>query len=281
MTDHRLVLSVNALDGHGKTTYLLSAPKPIALFAIDPNTEDRVQQAMEAHEIKASDVQLTTISYPTTVLGGDRNDVQDEAEKAWNEELVPPLVEALKDDAVATIGLDTGSELFELLLMAHHGKTIQILPEMRTKVNYEYKGFLQAMKRSRKNIILLHRLRDHYESRTRETQSGTEEVREKVAGMYEREGFSKTGFHVNAEVCLMYEPSRSETTASQYGQRVHRCLHRPAIVTEQMDDATFWDLENGWWWGEKTYKSGKAVRRCSIPYLATKIYPDTKLSDWR
>lgn len=275
-----LVASINAQEGHGKTTFLLTGKKPLSLFHIDPNTEEIVNKAVKEGDIDESDVTLYPVEYPASIFGG-RDEIQDDAEKAWGETFLDPLREVLDDDDVATIGLDTGTELFELLMMADHGKTIQILPELRTKTNYKFKGLLQALKRSKKHIIILHRVRDVWATTVVQSSKGEEEQRNKVPGVYEREGFNKVGYHVNVEAYLSFSPSRGGTIYNQYGIRVSRCTQRPSLVTRQPDEKQFWNLDDdAWWWGRKKLEDGTRVRRASFTYLAMQVFPGTTVEDW-
>ena len=274
----QLILSAAALDGHGKSSFLLTAPKPISLHHIDPNTAELVAKALASGELSAGDVDLHEVTYPATIFGS-RDSIQQEAIAAWEGEFIEPLRTAIETAAVATIGLDTGTELFELLMMADHGKTIQILPELRTKTNYKYKGLLQALKRCGKHVVILHRLRDVWASEMVEGRDGTKEVRNKVDGMYEREGFNKTGFHINAEAYLMFDGGRGVGSRA-FGMRVGRCLQRPSLITEMPQNKKFWNLDDpSWVWGREKI-DGEPIRRASIPYLATRIFPTTRIEDW-
>jgi hypothetical protein len=266
-----LVIAINALDHHGKTTMLLTAPKPLDIFAIDPNTTEIV----EGSGYDEDDVKLNLVTYPATVFS-NKDQLQDEAERAWRDEFIEPLRDSIETKSVKSIGLDTATELFELLLMADHGKTVQILPELRTKTNYKFKGLLQALKRSGKHIVLLHRLRDVWRSEWVETNKGREEKREKVVGVYEREGFSKTGFHVNAEVYLRFKPERGGSLSNQFGVRLGGATARPGLITARSDSDKFWLDEDGWYWG-KQRESGKVRPYASIPAIGSLLYPDEKL----
>src|SRR5579862_2206189 len=213
------VLSACAMERGGKTTLGFSGPTPLEMFHIDPNTEEVFEKLIAAEQIDRDAVTLHPISYPASVFGS-RDDVQTQAEEAWEKEFIDPLRDALETKDTRGIVLDTATELFELALMKDHGRTVQIMPEMRTKTNYLFKGLLNALKRSGKTIVLLHRLRDSYADVVRRTNHGKETSREKVAGLYEREGFNKTGFHVNIEVMLAFDPTR-EGQSNQYGVRFY------------------------------------------------------------
>ena len=275
-----MVASINGHEGHRKTTFGLTAPKPIALFHIDPNTVEVVDKAISTGEIDRSDVTLHPIEYPSSIFGG-KDQIQDDAHRAWTDDFVDPLRDTLEDSDVRSIVIDTATELFELLMMADHGRTIQILPEMRTKTNYKFKGLLQALKRSRKHIVLLHRVRDVWESSIIDTAKGKEEQRNKVAGVFEREGFNKVGYHVNVEGYLMFDPAREGTLNNQYGLRVSRCTQRPSLVTRQPDERAFWNLDSDdWWWGRAKI-DGQRVHRASFTYLAMQVFEGTTPEDWQ
>lgn len=270
--------SINAADGHGKTSWLLTMPKPMSLFHIDANTEQVVDKAIEDGTIDEGDVTLYPMSYPAAIFG-NKDRVQDEAEKIWQGDFLDPLEKVL--DGNDHIAIDTGTELFELLMMARHGRTIQIMPEMRTKMNYEFKSLLQVLKRSQRHVVLLHRVRDVWATTTKETNKGSEEIRDKVAGVFEREGFGKVGYHVNVEAYLKFDPSRGGTMANQFGMRVSRCTERASLATAIPQDKEFWDLESeGWWWGRKKLEDGSRVKRASFTYLAMQMYPGTTPEDW-
>lgn len=274
-----LTASIVALDGHGKTDFLKTLPTPAAIFHIDPNTEESFEEDFEHDRLDRDDWKLYQVDYPATVFK-DEDSIADDATESWNEQLIGPLKDTLEDDDIKAIGFDTGTELFELKLMADHGRTIQILPEMRTKTNYKFKGFLNALKRSKKHTVLLHRARAVYQNVERETNSGTQQSREQLDGVFEREGFSKMGFHVNVEAYLYHRPQRSDVLRKQFGIRVARSMARPGLKTAEVATPEFWDFKDpAWWWGREQI-DGKWVRRCSFPYLATKVYPDSSVKDW-
>lgn len=274
--------SIVASEGYGKTEFLWTLPPGSHIFHIDSNTEESFEAAVESEKIARDDYTLHQIDYPATVFG-KKNEIQELADKAWEDQFIEPLRDVLDDKDVRAIGLDTGTELFELLMMADHGRTIQVLPEMRTKTNYKMKGLLGALKRSKKHVVLLHRARAVYESKVIQTQQGKEERREKVDGVYEREGFSKVGFHVNVEAFLTFDPTRSEKAVQRFGMRIDRCTPRPGLITRRAYEKDFWKTdEDGWYFGLHKYgKNGEhKIRRVSFPFLATLMYPNTDIGDW-
>lgn len=268
------VLSACALDGHGKTTFALTAPKPLALFHIDPNTEETVEKAIDSKLIARGDVTLYPVPYPASIFNA-KDALQTEAEHAWEDKFIEPLRTVLDDSDVRGVVFDTSTELFELVLMADHGRTVQIMPEMRTKTNYKFKGLLNALKRSGKTIVLLHRLRDAYENKSVNTSKGKEERREKIDGVYEREGFSKTGFHVNVEVALFFDPTREGAEANRYGVKITRCTQRPALILNPE-----MRVDEGVRWGREKQADGSRIVRASVPWVLSQVYPDIAIDHW-
>lgn len=270
------VISACALDHHGKSSFLFTAPKPLAVFHIDPNTEELYEKLAANGTIDRTDVRMHPIPFPASCFG-DKDELQDLSAHAWEDDFIDPLKDALEDDEIQAIGLDTATELFELKLMADHGKTVQIMPEMRTKTNYKFKGLLNALKRSKKTIVLLHRLRESYESKEITTNQGIVESREKVQGLYEREGFNKTGFHVNVEVMLWFDPTKeTKHDANKYGVRFYSSTARPSLVSS-MEFRNDEHMQ----YGREKQEDGTRIVRASVPWVLHQVYPDIPIEHWQ
>ena len=70
---------------------------------------------------------------------------------------------------------------------------------------------------------------------------------------------------MDVEVQLFHEPDRDEELDGQFGMKVVRCRQRAGLIGEE-------------YWG--TFGKRK-VRTPSFPWLATQVYPDSLLEDWR
>jgi hypothetical protein len=258
--DPTLVASICAQEGGGKTEFAGRCPGPLAYFNLDPNT----REILEKNKIRPQ--VFREYDLPSVAFGA-KAEIQTEAEKILSDFLddLRPIIRKEVKRMPKTVVLDTATEFFELALLADHGRAVQILPEMRTKTNYKWKSVINGLKRSGCHVILLHRLRDKYETKTTRTREGPKEERVKVEGEYEREGFSKTGFLVNVEAFLFHDTSRAK--GEQYGLRIVRCTQRPVLI-----DKEYWGVQE---------VEGQEVRACSFEFLATKVYRQTKLEDWR
>lgn len=263
-------MSICADEGHGKTTFALSARKPIHYVTIDVNTEEVIRKEIQEDRLRKRDVTTHFIDMPTSLFG-DPDEVKEKADDIWEHQFRPALEGILNDDvepeAKGSVVLDTATELRDLQLLKFFGRTAQILPEMYTKPNMQWKALVNALKRSGYDVLLLHRLKDVYETRTVRDRNGPKEVREKVEGKREREGFNKTGFLVNAEAFLLFDRARHERIESCFGMRVMRSTQRPALIGEE-------------WWGREKQEDGTRIRRASFPFLMAQLYPGTTYDDW-
>lgn len=256
-----LVASICAMEGGGKTEFGAGCPDPIRYFSVDPNTEEVLERWQETKKLYLESYDLPSAAF------GDKGEIQDAAAKVLGELLdkLSPIIRKEMRRMPKTVVLDTATEMFELALLADHGRAVQILPEMRTKTNYKWKSVINGLKRSGCNVVLLHRLRDKYENKTVRTRDGAKEERVKVEGEYEREGFSKTGFLVNVEAFLFHDPTRDK--GDQYGMQIARCTNRPLLIGRE-------------YWGDREVE-GETIRATSFESLATLVYRKTTLSDWR
>lgn len=255
----KLFASICGMGGWGKTTFACSAPGPIVYLATDPNSAEVVSAEQEAQADKV--IEYHQFDLPGIAFGG-REDVQDDAEKVWGAfvDVVRPIVKG-EVEAPGTIVLDTATEFWELLLLADHGRTFQILPDLRTKTNARYKSLLAGLKQTGAHVLLLHRLGPKYESRTVRTKNGSVEERVQVPGEYERSGFSKTEFSINVEAYLLCDRERSEELDDQYGMRVVRCTGRPSLIGKEV-------------WG----RTAKGERKVTFDRLFRMVYPDAEVN---
>lgn len=273
-TAPHFAMSAVAHEGAGKTWFGLSAPPPISYHSIDPNTQAVLDKAIDEGYVGADAVTLHMFELPTIAFM-DQEDVQADAETKWSAfvESVRPLVEGKPD--VRSVVLDTATEFDTLNVLAEFGKTDKISPESRRNrmgpVNARWKGIIRALETKGYNVVLLHRARDKWESKTQRGVRGVEEVRERMTGLFdfERIGFKDTGFITSAEVMLRFDPDReAKALSGKYGMKLTRTTLRPALIGTE-------------WWGREKLEDGSRISRVSFPYLATQLYPNTSVEDWR
>lgn len=264
-------LSVTAKPGHGKTEFLLSAPRPLYTISMDPNTRFVMRQAKR--DGRGTDI-TTKYIIPPALAFDDREDVQLEAQDKWEEfrNHLRPIVKG--EIKVKTVGLDTATLLYNLGIISAFGKSDQIPVEVRRNmlgpINTRWQGIVDALVQRGVNVILLHRAKDMWIDAVVETQQGTKEERKRLTGNFqlEREGYNGTGFMVSTEIHLAFDPARNGTTklSDRFGMQIVRCQQRPGLVDRK-------------YWGTKTI-DGKTIRKASFPYLASLLYPHTSVADW-
>lgn len=254
-----LMASICGLEGSGKTKFACSAPGDIVYLATDPNSAETVsaEQALQPDK----DIQYYQFDLPGIAFG-EREEVGNEATEVWNEfvNVIRPIVKG-EVAAPGTIVLDTATEFWTLLLLADHGKSTQILPELRTKSNARWQSLLTGLKQTGAHVVLLHRLGPRYESRTVRTKQGPTEERVQVPGEWDRQGFSKTGYSVNVEAYLFHQRERDEELANQFGMKIVRCTGRPSLIDREV-------------WG----RTSKGESKVTFDRLFRMVYPNAQES---
>lgn len=264
----RLILSVCGRGGHGKNHFAFSAPRPIRCLTIDPSTRDCLDQMEEAGE-DVSGIELVEFAAPAPSFWGDTKRVQADAKDQWekfleeNEDILGKKVEA------RTVIWDTSTELYDTALQSDFGKTDQLMYYQRAVTNRVFSRVLDAYRATDLNLILLHRLKEQWVEETKKVRvrgGGTENRADRVrSGEWEREGFKKIEYLIQAEVHVLKRDAEEEDEdlSNRFGMRVVKCTRTPS-------------LEGTEWWGT----TAKGRNKVTFPWLAQAIYPGTTREDW-
>ena len=199
----RLILSIDALEGAGKTRFTLTAPAPIAFINFDYGLEGVVEQFQVTKKIYVATVRLEFDGSPDQVI------------KAAEKELLKFEVNyqtALKQ--ARSIVIDTGTELWELLRLAAFGKLKQVLPHQYAEVNQAMTRLLKLAYDSNANLILTHRLKEQW--------AGPQGNAYRT-GLYEFAGMKDIPFLVQAHARLW-------TDEHGYHLRVGKCRQNASVV---------------------------------------------------
>ena len=186
----------------GKTTLLLSAPKPMVVFDFEFGV-DRV----EPRFIKqGQDIEVHRMTPASPVK------MKNEHQKAvdfWND-FYARYNKALEDPKVVTIGMDTFSAVWEIRRLAFLGELNLLVstrggdarknmrPEEYFIPNTDMKQLLVQAKVHGKILIVTHHTRSVYEDFT--DSRGTKQSR--ATGEEEPDGFKYTGDNVDVEVWM-------------------------------------------------------------------------------
>jgi hypothetical protein len=174
----RMILSIEALEGAGKTRFTLTAPGPIAFLNFDYGLEGVVEAFQVRKPIYVASIKLD--------FDGSKDQVVDAATREMKKFEVNYQT-ALKQ--ARTIVIDTGTELWELMRLAAFGKLTQVLPHMYASVNQEMTRLIKLAYDSDANLLITHRLKEQW-------------VNDKRTGQFEFAGMKDVPFLVQAHVRL-------------------------------------------------------------------------------
>ena len=195
----RLILSIEALEGAGKTRFTLTAPGPIAFLNFDYGLEGVIEAFQVRKPIYVAPIKLD-------FAGG-----KDQVIKAAEAELLKFELNyqtALKQ--ARTIVIDTGSELWELMRMAEFGKLAQVLPHHYAPVNQQMTRLIKLAYEGDANLILTHRLKEQW-------------LNDKRTGAYEFAGMKDIPFLVQAHARMWQD-------ADGYHMRIGKCRQNASIM---------------------------------------------------
>ena len=235
-----ILLSIEGLQKTGKTEFGLSLPDPLFILDLNSGLEGVIEKWVKAgRELYVKQIQ---IPYTASLPGQGITVLTTAAAEKWREAILT-LNEAIKDDHIKSIFIDTGSELWELLRIARLGKLAQILPIQYSVVNAEYRQLLQLLVSCGKNVVMSHKVKPEY-------------VNDQKTNRFERSGFGDVGYDVQVEVRSIRDLKREGT--DQFSVEVMDCRGNSSLkgVTLTGKDAQFLKL-------------------------ATLIYPDTTEADWK
>lgn len=234
-----ILLSVEGLQKTGKTEFGLSMPAPLFILNLNLGLEGVIEKHVESGMVIYE--KTIQIPYTASLPGQGFTLVATAAAETWKSAILT-LMEALKDELVKSIFIDTGSELWDLLRIARLGKLTQVLPVQYASVNAEFRQLLQILLTSGRNVVLSHKVKPEY-------------VNDQKTSRFERSGFGDVGFDVQAEL------------------RTNRDLKRDGddqFSIEVMDCRANKELKG-------VSLSGKNAKFLNVVQL---IYPKTTEKDW-
>jgi AAA domain len=197
----RLILSLEALEGAGKTRFTLTAPGPIAFINFDYGLEG----VIEPFQVQKA-IYVATVKLDFNGTGG-KEKVIEAAEKELAK-VETNYQTALKQ--ARTIVIDTGSELWELLRLAAFGKLEKVMPHQYTEVNQQMTRLIKLAYDSDANLLLTHRLKEQW-------------INDKKTGLYEFSGMKDVPYLVQAH-------ARMWTDEQGYHLKVGKCRQNATVI---------------------------------------------------
>lgn len=207
----RLVLGVDGLDKSGKTTFALTAPKPLVYLDFDIGKEGVIDRAPDADRILTSKPYMLR---PSEIGWGESVDqkrvvaVMAAAEAELNR-FRTTYLHALREPVMTIAGvptkarsvvIDTGGEAWELLRLCEFGKLSQVKPHHYAQVNSLMRDLVRAAFDSDVNVIWLHKLKSEWAG-------GNDGGMGNKTGALERQGFKDMSYLVQANLLCYRIPA--------------------------------------------------------------------------
>jgi hypothetical protein len=243
----RLAINLEALDKCGKTHYaLFTTPDPICLVTNDPGTVHVTKKAIAAGRRIPHILELDYNSPDPAITKTADVDKQEWSAwiKEWNR--YKAGMKALeKDTSIRTLVRDTETDIWQLCMLSHFGKTQKIEQHMRTEANADYAKVFNDLYRARPdlNMVLIHKLKKQYVKNSKGNADWT--------GDYETSGMNQVAFHVDLSLKAGWDPQYK----MMYTELTKPCRYGFSLVGKR-------------WYGKDSH----------FGLLALEIFPETVLT---
>jgi hypothetical protein len=227
--NNRLFASVSARWKCGKTRFGLTAPLPIGYIDVDLGVGELLTQTGD----KAAQIHVLSVTpYETQ-----------EASREMLDRLKEAIAFLCDSQAVRSIVIDTATELWEMVRFAHFGRLSSVMPRYYEAPNNEMAFILDRLLCSRKNVVLLHRMKDKY-------------VNDKATGEDIPAMFKETAYVTNVN-CRLYRDDPGDEGVGEFHLVIDDCRANASVQGLEL--------------------TGDSI---GFPLVAQMIYPDTDPAVW-
>ena len=158
-SSRRIFLLVEGEENTGKSTLMLQAPGPIGVMDYDLGME-----GMAEDYVAETGKDIQTLPLQWQVTPGDKEKTAKDCEEVWRA-AVQAMNHVLSSGKFRSLGIDTGSEMWELMRLARFGKLDRIKAHHYAPVNAEFQGQIKAYRDYETNVIMLHQLKEEYKTK--------------------------------------------------------------------------------------------------------------------
>lgn len=241
----RMIVSIGGWDKCGKTHIALTAPGPIAYANFDTGLEGVI------NKFRAAGKKVYTSDYRVVVpAGADAQTVANKAGEVWTR-LNSDMRAAWASPLIRSTVIDTESETWELMRLAAFGKLTQVMPHHYGPVNGAYRNFLNEVYDSDKNLILLGRMKEEWDSKVG---ANGKEISFKT-GRHERVGFKDVQYLVQVNCMARYDPMQAE--GNRFTLEIINCRQNSGLAGTILPESM-----------------------CNFKDLAMLVYPDSTEQEW-
>lgn len=262
----RLVIATQGGDNVGKTEFILSMPGPGTCTCVDRGYEGTMENLTPPEERNKS-----ILIIPYNLAHNKEKDGQDEYKADWIA-FKKHCYECLDNTDSISAAIDGGSDAYELLRLAVHGRLEKVPSMAYADSDALWKAFLARHYESGKNIIITHKMKDEYVSKLdpiTHKPVGDEKVK---SGVKIRQGHRDHEYLYTIQLEHLFEPA--ETSVIESGPRAGKMRTITnmrwgiKLIRCKMNRA----LEGTVLWSDKG--------DCNFQGLIKLIYPGRSLSEW-
>lgn len=212
----RLIVAVDGLDKHGKTSFALSAPKPLVYLDFDIGKEGVIEKAPGSSAIIHSDPFLFLPSEVTFDIDSEQTRSEkimraaepqltrfrDTYRRVLREPVLRRNGRAVK---ARSLVVDTGSEAWQLLRLCYLGKLTKVMPHHYVEVNGLMRDLVRLAYESDVNVIWLHKLKAEWKDNA--------EGKGRKTGVLDRDGFDGMSYLVQANLLAYRVPAHLQQSS--------------------------------------------------------------------
>lgn len=262
----RLVIATQGGDNVGKTEFILSMPGPGICTCVDRGYEGTIENPSPPEE---RNNRVLIIPY-NLAHNKEKND-QEEYKTDWKAFKAHCFACLDNDDSISS-AIDGGSDAYELLRLAVHGRLEKVPSMAYADSDALWKAFLSRHYESGKNVIITHKMKDEYVSKLdpiTKKPIGDEKIK---SGVRIRQGHRDHEYLYTIQLEHLFEEAvREEITVGvragkfktitpmRWGIKLLRCKMNRAL-----EGTTLWSDKGD----------------CNFQGLIKLIYPGRSLSEW-
>jgi hypothetical protein len=274
---NRLIWSVFGETKTGKSSFVLSGKEPIAVCDLDVRLERVIDGYIDGSLNNGipKTIQSMRVQLPKVDPMSRKKDesVLREANIIWDRFLNnydAALKSSLLPGGIATIGVDTGTELFDLRLLAEFGRLMAINPRDRGGANAE---FVEVMRRGEQydaSVVWLHHAKEEWKN------SVDDQGREKGSptGRYILDGFKKANSIVQVVAQTTYNDGARDPRR-KFEVTVLRCG-----VNAALNGKKFTSMDWAVWDDDADKDEPPIINYGPFAYISSLILPHTSPDDW-
>ena len=139
------------------------------------------------------------------------------------------------------------------MLIGEYGRAQSIDPYAYGPIHQTLRAMVRSALQGDKNVLLLHQMKEEWESKTIMTQNGPKEQRS-PSGSYKRAGFAGAGYLSQANLWHY----REDDGSTKFFTKIVDCRRNPDLNGMVLED------ENN-----------------DFPHLAQLIFPETEIEEWQ